>query len=50
MLKQTKKVINVSITGSAGNIAFSLIPLFCNGIVFGLNQKVSLNLIGIITN
>lgn len=40
------KILNVTITGACGRISFELLPLLCNGLVFGLNQKISLNLYG----
>ncbi len=45
-----KKALNVTITGGAGRIAFELLPLLCNGLVFGSKQKISLNLYGKIIN
>lgn len=44
-MKAATKTINVAINGSAGNIAYSLIPLLCNGLVFGQNTKISLRLL-----
>ena len=49
MHKQAKKVFNVAINGSSGNIAYSLIPLFCNGNVFGPDVKVNLKLLDLPT-
>lgn len=39
------KTLNVCINGGAGRIAYSLIPLFGNGLVFGPKARVNLNLI-----
>lgn len=43
----TNKILNVTITGACGRISFELLPLLCNGLVFGPNQKICLNLYGI---
>lgn len=42
-----KQPIRVLITGAAGQIGYSLLPLFCNGQVFGLDQPIELNLLEI---
>lgn len=39
--------IKVLITGAAGQIAYSLIPLICKGDVFGANQPIILHLLDI---
>lgn len=39
--------INVTLTGAAGRIAYSLIPLICSGDVFGKNVRVHLRLLDI---
>lgn len=39
-----KNVLNITITGGAGRIAFELLPLLCNGVVFGPDQKIAINL------
>ena len=39
--------LQVVITGGAGQIAYSLIPLISRGIVFGPNVKVHLKLLDI---
>jgi malate dehydrogenase len=47
MKAHAKQTINVAINGASGNIAYSLIPLFCNGTVFGPNVKINLRLLDI---
>jgi hypothetical protein len=42
-----KDILNVTISGGCGRISFELIPLLCNGLVFGNKQKICLNLYGI---
>jgi malate dehydrogenase len=42
-----KKALNVVINGSAGNIAYSLLPLLCNGLVFGPDVQINLKLLEI---
>ncbi len=39
--------VAVTITGAAGRIAYSLIPLICSGQVFGPNTKIDLRLLDI---
>jgi malate dehydrogenase len=39
--------LNVCVTGAAGNIANSFIPLLANGLVFGPNTKIKLSLLDI---
>jgi malate dehydrogenase len=39
------KVLNVVINGASGNIAYALLPLICNGIVFGPDTKINLRLL-----
>ncbi len=41
-----KNILNVTITGACGKISFELLPLLCNGLVFGTSQKFALNLYG----
>jgi len=45
-----KNTLNVTITGGAGRIAFELLPLLCNGLVFSSTQKISINLYGKLNN
>ncbi|EGD81444.1 cytosolic malate dehydrogenase [Salpingoeca rosetta] len=42
-----KEPINVCVTGAAGQIAYSLLPLICRGNVFGEDQPVNLHLLDI---
>ena len=49
MKNQAQKVFNVAINGASGNIAYSLLPLFCNGNVFGPNIKINLKLLDLPT-
>ena len=42
-----KPVVTVAITGGAGQIAYSLLPLVCSGQVFGPDRPVSLRLLDI---
>ena len=37
----------VAITGAGGRIAYSLVPLICDGSIFGKNARISLRLIDI---
>jgi len=46
MDRRNKDFLNVTITGACGRISFELLPLLCNGLVFGMNQKIALNLYG----
>ena len=39
-----KDIINVTIGGGSGSIAYSFIPLLCSGLVFGPKQKISLTI------
>ena len=39
--------LNVIITGGGGRIAYSLIPLICDGSIFGLNTYINLKLLDI---
>jgi hypothetical protein len=41
-----KDILNITISGGCGRISFELIPLICNGLVFGNKQKICLNLYG----
>jgi len=43
---KSKEILNITISGGCGRISFELIPLICNGLVFGKTQKMSLNLYG----
>jgi len=45
--KQESTAVKVVITGAAGQIGYSLVPLFANGQVFGYDQKVILSLLEI---
>jgi len=45
--KQESTAVKVVITGAAGQIGYSLIPLFASGQVFGYDQKVILSLLEI---
>ena len=47
MAEQKEEVIRVCITGAAGQIGYSILPLFATGQVFGPNKKVVLNLLEI---
>jgi malate dehydrogenase len=38
-------VMRVAVTGAAGQIGYSLLPLIANGAIFGPNQKVALQLL-----
>ena len=42
-----KDIINVCITGAAGNIAYALYSILCTGQIFGQNQKINLKLLDI---
>jgi len=46
MLPRIKDYLNVTISGACGKISFELLPLLCNGLVFGPKQKIALNLYG----
>ena len=35
----------VAVTGAAGRIGYSLVPLICDGTIFGKNQRIILRLI-----
>lgn len=43
----TKDVIVVAITGAAGQIGYSLLPMIARGLMFGPNQKVKFQLLDI---
>lgn len=43
----TPEVLTVCVTGAAGQIAYSLLPLIANGHVFGASQRVRLQLLEI---
>lgn len=40
------KSIKVAITGAAGQIAYSLLPMLASGEIFGKSVKISLSLLG----
>lgn len=46
-MSAAKPVIRVLVTGAAGQIAYSLLPLIANGDVFGAQQPIALNLFDI---
>eukprot|EP00689_Sawyeria_marylandensis_P001424 EC821623.1.p1 GENE.EC821623.1~~EC821623.1.p1 ORF type:complete len:160 (+),score=63.03 EC821623.1:43-522(+) len=39
--------INVCLTGAAGQIGYSIVPMICNGDITGKNQKLIINLLDI---
>jgi len=39
--------VTVCITGAAGQIAYSLIPMVCNGQIFGMETHINLHLLDI---
>lgn len=41
------RVINVCITGAAGNIAYAFYSMLCSGEIFGPNQKMNLKLLDV---
>ena len=43
-MTSTSKALNVVINGAAGQIAYALIPLLCNGQIFGPDVMVNLKL------
>lgn len=43
----TKEVLSVAITGAAGQIGYSLVPLIARGTMLGPNQKVELRLLDV---
>ena len=45
MESQSSKFLRVLITGAAGQIAYSFLPLLCSGEVFGKNVKIYLHLL-----
>jgi len=47
MAQAPKQAINVMISGAAGQIGYSLIPLFAGGLVFGPDQPMNLILLDI---
>mmetsp|Transcript_37720 Transcript_37720/g.62014 ORF Transcript_37720/g.62014 Transcript_37720/m.62014 type:complete len:327 (+) Transcript_37720:99-1079(+) len=47
MAEQKENVVRVCVTGAAGQIGYSLLPLLATGQVFGANQKVVLQLLEI---
>lgn len=46
MNEARKKTPMVTISGAGGRIAFELIPLLINGLAFGQDQRIILNLFG----
>ena len=40
-----ERAIIVAVTGGAGRIAYSLVPLICDGTIFGKEQRIVLRLI-----
>ena len=46
-MTSTSKALNVVINGAAGQIAYALIPLLCNGQIFGPDVMVNLKLLEI---
>jgi hypothetical protein len=42
-----KPHLRVFVSGAAGQIAYSLLPLLCSGAVFGPNTEISLQLLDI---
>lgn len=44
---EPNEVLNIIISGGAGRIAYSLIPLICSGKAFGYSKKVNLRLLDI---
>ncbi len=47
MEKQSSKSLKILVTGAAGQIAYSFLPLLCSGEVFGKDVKIFLNLLDI---
>jgi len=41
------KNVTVCITGAAGQIAYSLIPMVCNGQIFGKETHINLHLLDV---
>ena len=41
-----QKSLKVVVTGAAGQIAYSLLPMLCSGQVFGVDIKINLRLLG----
>ena len=46
-IDEMKKPLRVMVSGAAGQIAYSLLPLLCNGKVFGADQRIVLHLLDI---
>ena len=46
-MEYTKKPIKILITGAAGQISYSLLPLLANGNIFGKDQPIILHLLDI---
>lgn len=45
--QKPSKTLRVCVTGAAGQIGYSFIPLLCNGSVFGNNTKIQLRLLDV---
>jgi len=45
--EKASKTLRVCVTGAAGQIGYSFIPLLCNGAVFGTNTKIQLRLLDV---
>jgi malate/lactate dehydrogenase len=43
----SKATLTVTVTGAAGQIGYSLVPLIANGKMFGPDQPVSINMLDI---
>ena len=44
-MENIKKPLKILITGAAGQISYSLLPMLANGNVFGKNQPIILHLL-----
>jgi len=47
LLRKKKKILKVCITGAAGHVATSFVPMLANGDVFGENVKVHIKLLDV---
>lgn len=47
MEQSQPKTLRVCVTGAAGNIAYALVPLLANGLIFGQDTKIELRLLDI---
>jgi hypothetical protein len=47
MLSKSQKILNVTISGGAGRIAYALLPIVCSGHTFGHAVKIHLRLLDI---